>query len=397
MMVQKNKVVINLLMLSQACYLSAMSVDMTITALVGSELSRNKVYATIPMALIAILSVIVAPNIPKIATRIGLKNIFISGGFIAALGGLISWYAITKHSFILLCIGTSCVGAYQAIANYYRYVAADISHGKEVRNISLVLSAGVVAAIIGPILATWTSQILFPIYSGAYILVGILGVCAMIINSCLPRKEVDNTIIYPTNTQNTQKQKYVSFLSLLKRPTFRSSILICLCSCFSMALIMSGAPIFMKSMLHSSASQRMMGMQLHMIGMYLPVVLLPFFSKYISLKIQILCALTIGIAATWISIFNVNHVTVMLTLLFIGIFWSLSYASGSALLTKSYTADERQSARGKGELFPVLGLALGSLTAGPFSEYINWSAQMFFVLMFIFLTMIMVMIDWKKI
>ncbi|WP_224132765.1 hypothetical protein [Leuconostoc gasicomitatum] len=131
--------------------------------------------------------------------------------------------------------------------------------------------------------------------------------------------------------------------------------------------------------------------------MYLPVVLLPFFSKYISLKIQILCALTIGIAATWISIFNVNHVTVMLTLLFIGIFWSLSYASGSALLTKSYTADERQSARGKGELFPVLGLALGSLTAGPFSEYINWSAQMFFVLMFIFLTMIMVMIDWKKI
>ena len=117
MMVQKNKVVINLLMLSQACYLSAMSVDMTITALVGSELSRNKVYATIPMALIAILSVIVAPNIPKIATRIGLKNIFISGGFIAALGGLISWYAITKHSFILLCIGTSCVGAYQAITD----------------------------------------------------------------------------------------------------------------------------------------------------------------------------------------------------------------------------------------------------------------------------------------
>ncbi|MBW1606319.1 MFS transporter [Lactobacillus sp. Sy-1] len=393
------KKIIGLLMCSQAFYLSAMSVDMTITALVGIELAPNKIYATVPMALISILSVIVAPWIPKIASKIGIKTLFVVGGLIAALGGTSSWYSVTAHSFLFLCIGTSCVGIYQAIANYYRYVASDVSHGNEVRSISLILSAGVVAAIVGPVLATWTSQAMLPIYSGAYLLVGFLGLCAMLINSCLPSREVNQTLTDSSTASKDERgvQKTVSFLALLKRASFRNGSLICLCSCFSMALIMSGAPIFMQNVLQSSPEQRMMGMQLHMIGMYLPVIMLLFMAKYISTKVQILVAFGIGMIAALISTFDITHVTVMLTLLLIGVFWSLSYASGSALLTKSYSSEERQSARGKGELFPVLGLALGSLLAGPFNQWVTWSAQMDFVLIFILLVLGLILFDWKRI
>ncbi|GLB47600.1 membrane protein [Philodulcilactobacillus myokoensis] len=392
------KKVISLLMCSQAVYLSAMSVDMTITALVGTELAPSKIYATVPMVLISILSVIVAPQVPKVATKIGIKALFIIGGLIAALGGTSSWYSVTSHSFIFLCIGTSCVGIYQAIANYYRYVASDVSHGKEVRSISLILSAGVVAAIVGPALATWTSQIMMPVYAGAYLLVGFLGLCAMFINSFLPGHAINQTLDGSSNDEDSsQASVHVSFGSLLKRASFRNGGLICLCSCFSMALIMSGATIFMQDVLQSSPDQRMMGMQLHMIGMYLPVIMLLFVAKYLSTKVQILIALVIGIIATLVSVFNITNMTVMLTLLLIGVFWSFSYASGSALLTKSYASEERQSARGKGELFPVLGLALGSLLAGPFNQWITWTTQMEFVLVFILLVIVLIAVDWKKI
>ncbi|UQS87311.1 MFS transporter [Nicoliella spurrieriana] len=393
---KKDTKLIGLLMSSQALYLSAMSVDMTITALVGTELAPSKILATLPMALISILSVVVAPQIPKLAGRIGLKTLFMVGGIIAAFGGLSSWASINVHSFLLLCLGTSCVGIYQAIANYYRYVAADVSKGNEVRSISLILSAGTVAAIVGPVLATWTSQALLPIYSGAYLLVGALGLCAMTVNSFLPRQTVNQTISQPNADQGAPQQT-VRLATLVKRPTFRNGALLCLCSCFSMALIMSGAPIFMQTMLHSTPEQRMVGMQLHMLGMYLPVILLLFTAKYIRMKGQILFALAIGIIATLVSILHVNAISVMLTLLLIGVFWSFSYASGSSLLTKSYSAAERQSARGKGELAPVLGLAIGSLLAGPFNAWLGWQFQMGFVILFILVTMGLIMFDWKRI
>ncbi|WP_395319626.1 hypothetical protein [Fructilactobacillus frigidiflavus] len=76
------------LMVSQALYLAAMSIDLTITALVGALLSGNKIFATLPMALISILSVLVAPQIPKMASMIGLKHLLQSGGLIAAIGGI---------------------------------------------------------------------------------------------------------------------------------------------------------------------------------------------------------------------------------------------------------------------------------------------------------------------
>lgn len=392
-----SKKIIVLLMLSQACYLSAMSIDLTITALVGTTLASNRLYATLPMALISIFSVIVAPQIPKLATRLGLKNLLISGGGIAAIGGIFSWYSLAVHSFLLLCIGTSCVGIYQAIANYYRYVAADTSRrGQEVRSISLVLTAGVFAAIIGPLLATWSSQLLTPLYSGAYLLVSVLGIGALFINTCLPKKQINATMQHSVAKADKTEIK-IGFSTLLKRASFRNGALILLCSCFSMSLIMAGAPIFMQNILHNSATQRMFGMQLHMVGMYLPVIILLFVAKYLALKIQIMSAAVIGIVAVLTSAFYVNHTTIMITLLLIGVFWSLSYASGSALLTQSYTAQERQSARGKGEMFPVLGLAIGSLLAGPFSLWTPWPVQMSVILLFILMSVGLIFIDWHKI
>ncbi|WP_395319853.1 MFS transporter [Fructilactobacillus frigidiflavus] len=389
------RVTINL-MISQALYLSAMSIDLTITALVGALLSGNKIFATLPIALISILSVVVAPQIPRIANLIGLKLVLQIGGFIAAIGGICSWYSLNVHSFIFLCIGTSCVGIYQAVANYYRYVASDVSRGHEVKSISLIMSAGVLAAIIGPMLATWASDTFNPLYSGAYLVVSVLGLTAVISNSFLPKVAVDETI--QSSKQNTNdSQIKISLFSLLKRSAFRNGVLILICSCFSMALIMSGAPIIMQSVLHNTPAQRMVGMQLHMVGMYLPVFILLFVSKYIPIKIQILIGLTVGFFAAFASAFTVNNFSVTLTLLLIGICWSLCYTSGSALLTKSYTPEERQSARGKGELFPVLGLAIGGLLAGPFSKWVTWNDQMIIVLILILISLLMIIFDWKRI
>lgn len=72
----------------------------------------------------------------------------------------------------------------------------------------------------------------------------------------------------------------------------------------------------------------------------------------------------IGMLGTVVALAASASYAVTLDLLLIGISWSLCYAAGSALLTKSYTESERSWARGVGELAPVLGQVLGSVLAG---------------------------------
>lgn len=93
-----------------------------------------------------------------------------------ALGGLLSAAAIWWNNFVLLSVGVTAVGVYQAVAGYYRYAAADASLPRNrARAISTVLSGGVVAAIVGPFRATLTRDVLPVQFAGAYLLVTLLA------------------------------------------------------------------------------------------------------------------------------------------------------------------------------------------------------------------------------
>ena len=134
---------------------------------------------------------------------------------------------------------------------------------------------------------------------------------------------------------------------------------------FVMVLVMSGAPIVLESTFSQNAQTRMVAMQLHMVGMYLPPLFAIFiFHKKNSEMAQALTGLIIGMLGTVVALAASASYAVTLDLLLIGISWSLCYAAGSALLTKSYTESERSWARGVGELAPVLGQVLGSVLAG---------------------------------
>lgn len=356
------------LMVAQALSLSAMSVDLTVTALASTSIAPTPILGTLPMALLSIGGVAVSGFVPRLAARIGWRTTFALGAALALGGGLLSWSALAASHFITLCIGTALVGAYQAITGYYRYVAADLTPGHEARSVARVLAAGVVAAILGPVLATASAGALEPLYSGAYLAVAGLAVAALVTVLTLPRD-----LGRPAPGTGGRR---VSLGTLLRRRDFRDGALIALCSCFSMALIMSGAPLVLAHELHVDEAGRMLAMQIHMIGMYGPMLVLPVLATRLRIRLQAAIGHGAALLGLALSLVSFAAIPVAATLGLIGVSWAFGYASGTALLTRSYSPDERASARGRGELFPVAGLALGGFLAAPLTAVFSWGTLM---------------------
>jgi MFS family permease len=86
--------------------------------------------------------------------KVGRRNGFLCGTLLGILGGIIAAIGIVYSSLYLLALGTFFVGAYQSFAQFYRFAASEVAdEAFRSRTISFVMAGGVVAALIGPVLA----------------------------------------------------------------------------------------------------------------------------------------------------------------------------------------------------------------------------------------------------
>lgn len=161
----------------QALYTAALSVDLTLTGLVGYVLASDKGYATLPFSLITVASAITTIFASMLIQRIGQRFGFALGAAFGTVGGLVSVMAIYQQHFAMFCAGTACVGVFQAFARYYRLAAADVVPVEDKpRAISIVLTGGVIAAVIGPALAAGSKDWLAPVtFAGSYLVVTLLS------------------------------------------------------------------------------------------------------------------------------------------------------------------------------------------------------------------------------
>ncbi|HZZ11236.1 MAG TPA: MFS transporter, partial [Paraburkholderia sp.] len=177
------------LALCQALYTSSVSIDLTLTGLVGYTLAKDKALATLPFSLITVAAASTTIFASFLMARIGRRAGFMLGAGVGALGGAISVWAIFDQSFWAFCAGTATVGVFQAFAQYYRLAAADaVGPDVKSRAISTVLTGGVIAAVCGPLLAAWSKDWLAPVaFAGSYALVTGLGLASVALLALLYR------------------------------------------------------------------------------------------------------------------------------------------------------------------------------------------------------------------
>src|SRR5258708_22480793 len=136
-------------------------------SIVGATLAPSISFATVPLSMYVLG--LAAGTLPTgaISRAYGRRAAFIIGTFCGVLTGLLGAFAILHSSFWLFCCATFLRGLYGAVAQSYRFAAADgASTAFRPKALSWVIAGGVFAGVLGPQLVQWTMDIwppyLFP-------------------------------------------------------------------------------------------------------------------------------------------------------------------------------------------------------------------------------------------
>jgi MFS family permease len=363
---------------NQALYLIAAITVMTLSGLVGQRLAPTEALATLPVAMMMIGVVIAALPASLLMRRVGRRAGFIVGAVAGgALGGALSVLAIAVGSFALFSAGNLLLGVYQAFANYHRFAAADAaSPAFESRAVSLVLAGGVVAAFLGPLNATRTTDLLAGLPgAGPYAVIVALALAGSLLHL---RLRIPDEHRARTGPQRPLRH-------ILSSPAVGVALLVATVAYAIMILVMTATPLAMRAAGFGLGEVAIV-MQWHVLGMFAPSFVTGSLIDRFGLPRVLLAGAgaLVGSISAAVAGQSMAHFWVALVLLGVG--WNFLFVGGSALLATTHAPAERGKVQGVNELVIFTAVAIASLLAGVLLHAVGWAALNLTLLPFVLLT-----------
>jgi len=344
--------------------MTANSLLVATSALVGHALATNKMLATVPLATVFLAAMLTTIPASLLMKKIGRRNGFLLGISFAIMGATISSWALLKSNFILYCCGVAMLGIANGFGGYYRFAAVDgISGKRRSTAISLVLAGGVVAAFIGPNLANWTRDIIGNItFAGSYI--------SLVIVYCISMAFLLFLDISPVSKESVDSD-IRPLKSIVNQPTYLIAVLAAMTGYGAMSLIMTATPLAMHAG-HQSFSDTAFVIQWHIFAMYAP----SFFTGKLINRFGVLNIMLAG------AIFMISCVTINTSgltvlhywsgLFLLGIGWNFLFIGGTTLLTETYTEPEKAKAQALNDFLIFSTVCLSVLSAGAILHHFGW-------------------------
>ncbi|MEJ2449558.1 MAG: MFS transporter [Gammaproteobacteria bacterium] len=357
-----------LLAVCQALMMSANTLLVATSALVGYALASNKVYATLPFALQLIATMCTTIPAAILMRKTGRQRGFMLATVLGMSGGSLCTLGILHGQFVIFALGGMLLGMFNGFGNYYRFTAADIvDPAHRSRAISLVLAGGVIAAIIGPNLANLTRNLIGSAnFAGSYASIIGLYVLSLGILSFLK---------LPQNSHTSKKQTDSGrpLAVIVRQPKYIVAVICGMLGYGVMALVMTATPLAMQQHAYPFSDTSFV-IQWHVLGMYVP----SFFTGHLihrfgGIRIMLLGALA-GLACVAINLTgtSVTHFWIALSLL--GISWNFLFIGATSLLTETYRQEETFKAQAVNEFSVFSTVAISSLSAGALQNLLGWQA-----------------------
>ncbi len=356
-----------LLAISQALMLSSMSLILTVSALVGYQLTPDKSLATLPIAVIFIAVMITSIPAAMLMERIGRKKGFMFATLFGMSGGALATYAVVIHNFWIFTVSGLLIGIFNGFGNYFRFAAADaVTAEFKSRAISSVLIGGVVAAFFGPNLANLTrnSIIEFP-FAGCYVSVAILYVMMFFVLSFLKLP------IPVKNIEKNVKKLGRPLIEIAAQPRFIVAILCAMLGYGVMSFVMTATPLAMNHHAHTISDTSFV-IQWHVLGMFAPsFVTGHLIHRFGVLKIMFVGGI-LGFTCVGINLLGTSVAHYWIALTALGISWNFLFIGGTTLLTETYQPDERSKTQAMNDFIIFTTVTISSLTAGTLQHQFGW-------------------------
>ena len=352
------------LTLAQGLYLTNNVTFIAINGLVGFALAPEPWLATLPVMAYVVGSAMATTLVAKVQQRLGRKRSFQIALLVALFSSLLCAFATLEKQFWLLNLGTIIAGFYNANAQLYRFAAAELADktAKE-KAISWVLAGGILGAVLGPNMASWTRDWFMQPFAGAYITLAGVAVIAFAVISQIqfPEKRVDS---------NQEPGRPLS--EIMRQPLFIVCTLTAALAYGVMNLLMAATPLAMEAC-QFSFDKTAWVLEWHVIGMFAPGFFTGALIKRVGVMWVLRTGVALNIACVLIALSGITFFHFLTALFLLGVGWNFLFTSSTTLALEAYRPSERDKAQGAINFFVFLATALSALSSGVLITTQGWT------------------------
>ena len=364
MQITREKRNVAVLAASQALFMTGATMLVILSGLVGLDLADDKALATLPVSAMMIGNALTMVPASLLMERIGRRPGFIFGALIGACGAAVAAAGIVDRDFRLFVLGTFIIGVYAGFAQYYRFAAADAaSAGFKSKAISLVVAGGIVAALVGPELAKWSSGLLAPDrFVGSYLAVAGLALAAAVLLGLLD---------IPRLQEEEIREPGRPLRRIMRQPVFLVAVLVGMMGYGVTILMMTAAPLAMAAYSHGLDHTAFI-IQWHTLAMFAPA----FFTGSLIHRFGVLNVMLFGLVllggCVVAALAGVDLGQFWFGLVALGLGWNFTFIGASTLLTEAYLPAERAKVQAANDLLVFGSVATASLLSGVLLDYFDW-------------------------
>jgi MFS family permease len=354
-----------LLIVCQGLFLTNNVTFIAINGLVGLSLAPVSWMATLPVMGYVVGAAFSTSIVAKSQNHFGRKISFQLGLLVAVLSALLCAYAALSRNFWLLVTGTFIAGYYSANGQLYRFAAAELTVASQRdKAVSWVLAGGILGAVIGPNLASWTRNLFDTAFLGAYLTLSIAGLMGIV---------VMQFIHFPTEFKTEHSLADGRPLKvILKQPVFMVAVIGAALGYGVMNLLMAATPLAMQ-ICGLPFSDTALVLEWHVIGMFAP----GFFTGTLIQRFGALKIMSIGVVLNFICILIALTGTdlrqFLIALFLLGVGWNFLFTGSTSLAMTAYKPDERDKAQAAINFFVFGTMAFTSFGSGALITSQGWS------------------------
>lgn len=345
-----------ILVLAQAIIGAQMPMIFTIGGLAGQSLASNACYATLPISLIVLGSMLAANPMSSAMQRFGRRVGFLIGALFGALGGVVGAIGLYYASFPVFLLASLLTGVYMSAHGFYRFAAADTaSEAFRPKAISYVMAGGLAAAIIGPQLVKVTSDVMVVPFMGTYGAILAMNVIGAVLFLFLdiPKPEAPKADMPQGRSR----------LELIKTPRIAVAVIVGTVSYALMNLMMTSTPLAVVGcgFTQGNAADVVTG---HVLAMFAP----SFFTGHLIARYGVERIMGLGVlilaAAGAVALQGVDLANFFVALVLLGIGWNFGFIGATAMLAGAHEPHERGRMQGMNDFIVFGGVTVASLASG---------------------------------
>ncbi len=340
------------------------TVLITTAALVGYALATDKALATAPLALRQVATMTATIPASLLMARIGRRSGFLLGTSLGILGASLSIYSLSIAHFWLFALAMTILGLANSFVGYYRFAAADIAdEAFRPQAISWVIAGGIIAAILGPWVATgskgWFNS---ELYIGAFVAVLALQILSSVLLLFLQ---------IPPAVKSKVKETLRPLSEIVQQPKFIVAVIGSTISYGVMAFIMTATPLAMEAYSHSFAQSASV-IQWHVFGMFGPSLFTGWLIKRFGLLSIITTGAVLTLGCMGLNLAGISFWNFAIALFLLGLGWNFMYVGSTTLLTETYLPSEKAKVQAAHDFIVFSFVALATFLSGRIFYRFSW-------------------------